>query len=48
MDLYLIMLSRIRICIGNADPDPGAINLLKFINKPDFRHFKKAFLPTST
>jgi hypothetical protein len=31
----LIWLSWIRICIGNADPDPGARKLTIFTNKPD-------------
>jgi hypothetical protein len=42
----LILLSwiRIRIRIGNADPDPG--NLPKLTIKSDSHPFKMAFLPT--
>ncbi len=40
-----IWLPWIRIRIGNADPDSGAIgNCPKFTNKPGFLPFEKAFV----
>ncbi len=39
----LIWLSWIRICIGNAKPDPGAMKFTKIKNKSEFKPSKKAF-----
>jgi hypothetical protein len=42
--LSVVFLIRIRIDLALLDPDPGAGNLPKLTNKPDFQPFKKAFV----
>ncbi len=45
--LSVVLWIRIRIDLALLDPDPGAGNLPKLTNKPDFQSSKNAFVHMS-